>query len=254
MSWKDKWSHRDDVQPKRPARRKLDLTARDALLAELRRAIAKTIVHPALGVRVVAEHGFLHFDRPAATNPQQWEGMARALPRAEGGLLLEAHSSRGGHFEVKKGSTAIVVRALAEGAAGTFHGVGAVEQRARRTKRRLEREALVQTAEGFVYAADGMSASVPEVLYHHFEVPLDVAGEPREWYAYHRRPAIREIAPGLVLVGFSADSFTGPHFGSTCLYAERDGVWAAYPVRPNAAETIATAEAWLAKRKWEAWG
>jgi hypothetical protein len=254
MSWKDKWSHRDYERPKRPARRRLDSTERDALLAEVRRAIAKTAVLPALGVRVVAERGFLHFDRPAATDPQQWQGMARALPRAEGGLLLEAQSSRGGYFEVKKGSTAVVVRAIAEGAAGTFHGVGAVERRARLTKRGLDREPMVQTAEGFVYASDGTPASVPEVLYHHFELPLDAAGEPRDWYAYHRRPAIREIAAGRVLVGFSADSFSGRHFESTCLYANRDGAWAAYPVRPNAADTIAAAEAWLVKRKWEAWG
>ncbi|MCC6553467.1 MAG: hypothetical protein IT372_10670 [Polyangiaceae bacterium] len=37
MSWKDKWSHRDYVRLKRPARRRLDPTARDALLAELPR-------------------------------------------------------------------------------------------------------------------------------------------------------------------------------------------------------------------------
>jgi hypothetical protein len=185
--------------------------AREALLSELRRAIGKTADLPALGVRVVAARGFLHFDRPTANDPKQWENMARALPRVEGGLLLEAQSARGGYLEVVKGSTAVIVRTLAEGAAGTFHGLGPIEQRARRTKRKLEREAIIQSGEDFVYAADGAAASVPEVLCHHFELPRIVAGEPRGWYAYHRRPKILEIAAGRLLVGFfSTDSIIGP--------------------------------------------
>ena len=43
-------------------------------------------------------------------------------------------------------------------------------------------------------------------------------------------------------------------FGGTCLYAERNGSWGSYPVKPSESRSIATAEAWLIKRKWKAWG
>ena len=72
-------------------------------------------------------------------------------------------------------------------------------------------------------------------------------------YAYHRRPSIREATDGRVLVAFSASSTFGSGFGSTCLYAKRDGRWGADSLRPSAAASIAAAEGWLVKRQWEPW-
>ena len=56
-----------------------------------------------------------------------------------------------------------------------------------------------------------------------------------------------------VLVRFTAESWSGETFGGTCLYLNRNGRWGAYVIKPNQSESIATAEAWLAKRKWESW-
>jgi hypothetical protein len=56
------------------------------------------------------------------------------------------------------------------------------------------------------------------------------------------------------LVRVGAMSFSGESFGGTCLYACRDGRWGAYRIRPNESRDIASAEAWLAKRKWKQWG
>ena len=57
-----------------------------------------------------------------------------------------------------------------------------------------------------------------------------------------------------VLVRFGAMSWSGEDFGGTCLYAQRDGRWGAYRIRPSQSRDIATAEAWLVKRKWKQWG
>jgi hypothetical protein len=41
--------------------------------------------------------------------------------------------------------------------------------------------------------------------------------------------------------------------GGTCLYAQRDGQWGAYPIKPSDSQSIATADAWLVQRKRKAW-
>jgi len=93
------------------------------------------------------------------------------------------------------------------------------------------------------------------VLFHYFGLPVEVIAEPALWYSYHRTPHIVESSKdrSQVLVRFSAVSGSGENFGGTCLYAQREGQWGAYPVRPSESESIATADAWLVKRKWKAW-
>ena len=49
-----------------------------------------------------------------------------------------------------------------------------------------------------------------------------------------------------MLVRFGAMSSSGESFGGTCLYA--------YRIRPSESRDIASAETWLAKRKWRQWG
>lgn len=56
-----------------------------------------------------------------------------------------------------------------------------------------------------------------------------------------------------VLVRFVAYGMSGSFHG-TCLYARRGDEWGCYTIRPNSSDTIAAAEAWLAKRGWEDWG
>lgn len=57
---------------------------------------------------------------------------------------------------------------------------------------------------------------------------------------------------GRVLVRFSAIGPFGS-FGGTCLYARREGEWGCYVIKPSAAASLASAEAWLNKRSWEGW-
>ncbi|MBI2393232.1 MAG: hypothetical protein HYV09_26845 [Deltaproteobacteria bacterium] len=215
--------------------------------------MAKSPVLSGLEVEIAAARGFFHFSRiyPGADRAFAF---ARALPLAgTGDLLLEAQSSRGTYFEVAVGKPATVVRALAIDTTGTFHGLGAIELRARKTKSGLGRERMRRTASGFEYVADRAQASVQEILFHHFGLPLHVVAEPGDWYAYHRRPQIVEHSADRVLVGFTAVSLSGGRFGGTCLYARRDAEWSAYKIKPSASESVAKAEAWLVKRSWEEW-
>jgi hypothetical protein len=108
----------------------------------------------------------------------------------------------------------------------------------------------------FVYAETGVDCSAQEALFHHFGLPLHVLVEPAEWYSYHRKPTIVEGSEDRtrVLVRFGAMSSSGESFGGTCLYACREGNWAAYRIRPSESRDITTAEAWLVKRKWKQWG
>ncbi len=106
----------------------------------------------------------------------------------------------------------------------------------------------------FIYSETNESCTVQEALVHFFGLPIEVIAQPALWYSYHRTPRIVECGKDRtrVLVRFSAVSLSGS-FGGTCLYALRDGSWGAYPIRPSASSSIATAEAWLVKRKWKAW-
>ena len=109
-------------------------------------------------------------------------------------------------------------------------------------------------AKKFVYSETGEGCTVQEALFHYFGLPFEVIAQPALWYSYHRTPHIVECAKDRtrVLVRFSAVSLSGS-FDGTCLYVQRDGSWGAYPIKPSESDTIATAEAWLVKRKWKAW-
>lgn len=84
---------------------------------------------------------------------------------------------------------------------------------------------------------------------------IHVIAQPAGWYSCHRTPRIAEFSQDKtrVLVRFTAVSWSGETFGGTCLYLNRNGRWGAYVIKPNQSENIATAEAWLGKRKWESW-
>ena len=62
----------------------------------------------------------------------------------------------------------------------------------------------------------------------------------------HRTPHVVDFSAGRarVLVPFPAVSGSGEHVG---------GTWGTDPVKPSESRSIATAEAWLVKRKWKAW-
>ncbi len=101
----------------------------------------------------------------------------------------------------------------------------------------------------------------------YFGIPIEVLIEPRQWYAYHRKPLIVEYSSDLtrVLVQFRADTLTSTITG-VCMYlksqladateeeaSSQSSNWGAYTIRPSQSERFARAEAWLVKRKWQPW-
>lgn len=157
--------------------------------------------------------------------------MARITPLGPRSMLLET-PRRNSWIEHKRGQLATVLKYVESDTRGTFHGLGSLVAKKR-----------------------GSTPSVQQILQRDFKVPIRVLAEPEYWYSMHRKPSIAEIsdAKDRVLVRFVAYGMSGSFLG-TCLYAIKDGEWGCYTIKPNASETIATAEAWLDKRDWEDWG
>jgi len=157
--------------------------------------------------------------------------MARITPLGPRLLLLE--SPRGNSWtENQRGSLGTVLRVLARDTRGTFHGLGSLVAKPRQGE-----------------------PSAQVILHRDLKIPVRVLAEPRYWYSMHRRPVIVEVnrRKDRVLVRFVAFGISGSFHG-TCLYALRDGEWGCYTIKPSASQTIASAEQWLDKRKWEDWG
>jgi hypothetical protein len=256
MRWRrQRWLER---QP-RPKARTLSDEEREALLAGMTKEIASSPVLTGLGLQVRSQRGRLYLERPIGEGDSSGvETWSRITPLADSNdLLLEHEHRRGSWSEYERGSVGKLIRAVAGDAQGTFHGLGSLDKALRRAGKGLGRLPVKRAGKtGFVYVGSGETCSVQEALFHHFGLPLDVLVEPSEWYAYHRKPAIVEAnkEKGRVLVRFGAMSWSGEDFGGTCLYALRDGRWAAYRIRPSESRDIASAETWLEKRKWREWG
>jgi len=156
--------------------------------------------------------------------------MARITPLGPRSMLLET-PHRNSWTEHKRGQLATVLKHVEGDTRGTFHGLGSLVAKKR-----------------------GAEPSVQQILLRDFKVPIRVLAEPEYWYSMHRKPAITEVsdARDRVLVRFVAYGMSGSFHG-TCLYALRDGEWGCYTIKPNASETIATAEAWMDKRNWVDW-
>jgi hypothetical protein len=254
MSWRDRWP---EPIP-RPKAKRLTEKEKGTILAAMTRAIAASPVLSHLGVKVRTQRGRFYLDREFHEDDElEAEEMGRITPllAAKGALLLEVQKSSGLWKEVAKGSAAKVINAVASDTRGTFHGLGSIDKSLRKSGIGLARLPVKKAGKTkFVYSENGAACSVQEALFHYFGLPLEVIAEPAEWYSYHRKPKIVEASKDKkrVLVNFSAIGPFG-EFGGSCLYAERNGTWDAYTLRPSESRTIATAEAWLVKRKWEAW-
>jgi len=240
-----------EYQP-RPKAAKLSAEKRDKLLRRLAKERDKSPVLAALGIEVHSRRGRFYLKRPDEEEPDEPHQVGRITPLAgqRTSLLLEVQYRS--WKEIERGGCAKVMKAVAGDDRGRFHGLGTLDAALR--KRGTDRQELVDNGRGFTYP-DGERASVQEVLYHRFGVPVPVIAEPGGWYELHRRPALVEHdgARGRVLVEFSANDWRGRSFGGRCLYALRDREWDAYTVRPNASESIQAAEAWLDKPDWEGW-
>ena len=221
--------------------------------------IASSPVLTGLGLQVRSQRGRFYLERPLGEEDSAGvEAWGRITPLAgSNDLLLEHEHRQGSWSEIARGSVGKLIRAIAGDTEGTFHGLGSLDKALRKAGKGLERLPVKRSGKtGFGYVGSGEKCSVQEALFHYFGLPLHVLVEPSEWYAYHRKPTIVEATAdkSRVLVRFGAMSWSGESFGGTCLYALRDGRWAAYRIRPSESRDIASAEAWLVKRKWKQWG
>ncbi len=229
------------------------------LLAEMTKDIALSPVLKGLGLQLRSQRGRFYLERPLGEEDSAGvEAWGRVTPLADSAdLLLEQEHRKGSWSEIARGSARKLIKTIASDTKGTFHGLGLLDKALRRAGKGLER--LPVKREGktkFIYAGTNDKCSAQEVLFHYFGLPMDVLVEPSEWYSYHRKPTIVEgsMDRSQVLVRFGAMSSSGEDFGGTCLYAQRDGRWGAYRIRPSESRDIASAEAWLVKRKWKQWG
>jgi hypothetical protein len=220
-----RWGNRDwPGRPPRPKAAKLPREALERLHARAMEFVQASLVLRELLQDVQLARGRLYFRRKPGYH------MARITPLGPRPMLLEA--PRGDSWrEEKRGQLATVLKALEGDTLGTFHGLGAL------------------AAE-----PQGGKPAAQVVLHRQIGVPVRVLAEPRYWYSMHRTPFIAEVndRKDRVLVRFGAGGISGSFHG-TGLYACRDGEWGCYTIKPNASETVATAERWLEKRGWEDW-
>ncbi len=254
MSWKNRWSEREA----RPKVKRLSKTEKEQILAILNKGIDTSPVLSALDFRVRTLRGRFYFERLWDDDEDEPEietvGRTTPLDGFEDTLLLEVEKSKGNWYRVTRGTAEQVVESIAGDTKGTFHGLGALDANLRQagSLNRLKVEMCDDFR--FTYTKTGAGCTVQEALFHFFGAPIKVIAEPREWYAYHRRPEIVEVNQDQsgVLVEFSAMSMSGS-FGGICLYAIVDDQWQAFTIKPNQSKNIATALTWLEKREWQDW-
>jgi hypothetical protein len=221
-----RWRNRDwPERPPRPKAAKLPREALDRLHTCVVEFVRESVVLRELLQDVQLARGRIYLWR------EPDDLMARITPLGPRSMLLE--SPRGDSWiESKRGQLAALLKVLEGDTLGTFHGLGSLVAKQR-----------------------GGKPTAQVVLHRELNIPIRVLAEPRYWYSMHRKPVIAEVndAKDRVLIRFVAHGLSCSFHG-TCLYARRDGEWGCYTIRPNASESIASAEAWLEKRDWEDWG
>ena len=253
MRWRrQRWPEREP----RPEARTLTDEERTKLLATMTREVAASPVLTGLGLQVRSQRGRFYLERRLG------EGTRPASKRGAGSRRWPARMtccwSRNATREAGPRSTGDRPETDQDHCRrhqGDVPRPGALDKALRRAGKGLERLPVQREGTTFVDAESGEGCSAQEALFHYFRLPLHVLVEPSEWYSYHRKPTIAEGSEDRtrVLVRFGAMSSSGESFGGTCLYTLRDGRWGAYPIRPSESRDIASAEAWLVKRKWRAW-
>ena len=256
MSGRD-WPERQS----RPKVQRLSPERKETILATLAEGIEASPVLSALGIRARALRGRFYLERlweePGEDSGVEVIGRITPLTKPKNALLLENEYRKGSWTEIARGSARELIDRVAGDTEGTFHGLGVLDNSIRASGGGTERQAVeMQPDRQFVYTETGRKCSVQEALYHFFEIPIPVVAEPSQWIRYRRSPVIVEVNEdrSRILVRFSAESLSGESFGGTCLYARVIGDWNAYTIKPNQSRSIASAEAWLEKRKWESWG
>lgn len=244
-----RWRRNCSERPPRPKVRRLSTDEQKKLLAQMAKEIARSPVLSGFGVQVRLLRGRFYVERAMPSGVEVW---GRITPLADE-LLLEVE--RRSWNEVARGSAQKLIKVIAGDTRGTFHGLGSLDHSLRKAGQGLTRLPMKVKDNKFIYSDTGEGCTVQEALFHFFGLPIEVIAQPALWYSYHRTPRFVECAEDRtrVLVRFSATSWSGESFGGTCLYAQREGQWGAYPIKLSESRSIATAEAWMVKRKWRPW-
>lgn len=258
MRWRRRY---DYVRPPRPKARSLTADEREQLLAKLNAGIECSPILRAFAVQVRTLRGrfYLEWQWNPADGPEQRCTHGRLTPLGDPSqqLLLEVQHRKNQWSQIDTGSPEKLIKLVAGDTQGTFHGLGSLNTSLRKAaKAGLAQLPVKQIGPvEFVYAETEKPCSVQEALCHFFGLPIHVIAQPAGWYSYHRTPRIVECSKDRtgVLVRFTSTSWSGESFGGTCLYLNREGQWAAYTIRPNQSDNIATAKAWLIKRNWTPW-
>jgi hypothetical protein len=245
----------------RPQVQRLSLEQKETILATLVEGIEASPVLSALGIRARALRGRFYLERlweePGEDPEIEVIGRITPLTKPKYALLIETEYREGSWTEIAQGSARELIDLVAGDTEGTFHGLGVLDNSIRASERGTECQAVeMQQDRQFVYMETRKACTVQEALYYLFRISIPVIAEPTQWIRYRRKPEIVEVSEdqSRVLVRFSAESLSGESFGGTCLYARILGEWNAYTIKPNQSQSIASAEAWLEKRKWEDWG
>lgn len=254
MGWGRKW-------PERKPRPKVKILSADQKLEifeKLEKGIISSPVLLFLGIHVKILRGRFYYNR-IWDDPPAAETIGRVTPLAntKNDLLLEVETKNGNWSEICRGTIRKIKDAIANDTKGTFHGLGALDKSIRIAKKEGLDKLQVEQKENynFFYKSTGKKCGVQEVLYHYFNVPIDIISEPRQWYIYHRKPQIAEINARRkkILVHFMSSSFSGTEFGGICLYTTLKGKWNCFTIRPNQSNNIESSVNWLEKRKWKDW-
>lgn len=254
MRWRRDWPER---QP-RPKVKKLSEEEKTKIQKGLENSLHASPVLTALNYRIRSLRGRFYYEQYFPDSGDV-EHIARVTPlfTPEHVLLLEVEYGKGRWKEIIRGKVRTITNAISGDTKGTFHGLGRLDHSIRVAKKAKRETLAIRRNEhgAFVYVHSGHECGVQEILFHYFGVPITIIAEPREWYAYHRTPHIREIDEEntRILVDFLAVSRHGESFGSTCLYLKKDERWTVFRIKPNQSETISSSMVWLEKRRWKGW-
>jgi hypothetical protein len=256
MRWQRNWSDR----PKSPKARKPFYEEKEAVLTAINNGIKSSPVLSALNIRAKSSRGRFYYERTFSDSGTFNIGRVTPLQDTGDNFLLEVEYGKGQWKQIAKGKIRTITNSVSSDKLGTFHGLGELDKSIRRAKKQGLEKLKMKKDDGlsFSYLDSDEKCTVQEILFPYFDVPILIISEPRQWYAYHRTPHIREIEnKDKILVDFMSYSIDGGGFGGKCLYIKRNNEWNnewnAYGIRPNQSETIKSSVLWLEKRKWKGW-
>jgi len=240
----------------RPKAKKLSKEEKEKILVAMDKSIKFSPVLMALNFRVRSLRGRFYYEQTFPNSCVEVAGRITPLEMPKDNLLLEVEFGHGNWKEIAKGKIRTITNAISTDKKGTFHGLGVLDKSIRVAKKSgIDKLKIVRKEnDSFYYPDNDEKCGVQEILFHYFGVPISTVAEPREWYAYHRTPRIREIGESNhILVDFMSMSRYGDDFGGTCLYTNKSGQWDFFRIRPNQSTTIDSSIFWLEKRKWKDW-